>query len=529
MKPALQKTDVGTLNGTPDKRIYWSIISDYDLKTGVCELVDNAIDQWRINKRRAPLHVAIDLDVESQTLNVSDDAGGVPKDELRTLVAPGASMNDPDGVTIGIFGVGSKRAVVALAEMASIKTRHSDSECFQIDVTKEWIESPEWEIPYYRITGVSAGTTRIELLALRKQITEQDVKLLREHLAATYAGFLDRKSFELKVNDDLIQPQLFEKWAFPPGQSPKTAEFTLKLRDKIEVEVQLTAGLVTDRDPDTENYGVYFYCNDRLITKEVRTRDVGYFVSAQAGVPHFETSLCRCIVKLNGPAKSMPWNSSKSGINFGHSVFQAIQNPLIQLVSHFSALSRRMSDNWAEKVLPFTSGTVEKLSEKSILTGKKLALPPLPKFLRAKVETLKDKNKEVLKEKPWTLGLVEAFVAKELVERQKLETSGRIALILLDSTLEIALKDYIVNNEDLFDRKTYPLKELFAIGGRNKVLDAVMKRNPDLKILEKTKYYYEQRNKLIHERATVNVTNSEIENYQELVETVLTKLFGLKF
>src|SRR5690348_17101773 len=33
-----KKTEIGPVDGTPDKRMYWSIISDYGLKTGLCEL-----------------------------------------------------------------------------------------------------------------------------------------------------------------------------------------------------------------------------------------------------------------------------------------------------------------------------------------------------------------------------------------------------------------------------------------------------------------------------------------------------------
>ena len=39
------------LDATPEKRIFLSIISEYDLKRSICELIDNAIDLWSKNKR----------------------------------------------------------------------------------------------------------------------------------------------------------------------------------------------------------------------------------------------------------------------------------------------------------------------------------------------------------------------------------------------------------------------------------------------------------------------------------------------
>lgn len=124
------KREVKLIDGTPEKRLFWSIITDYSLTTSVCELVDNAIDIWTRNGKTSQLTVCIDLDVMNRIMRISDNAGGVRESELKLLVSPGATANDPDGATIGIFGVGSKRAVVALAENIRIKTRFGSKTSF---------------------------------------------------------------------------------------------------------------------------------------------------------------------------------------------------------------------------------------------------------------------------------------------------------------------------------------------------------------------------------------------------------------
>src|SRR5712692_12075528 len=110
MNTVTRKTEIEPIDGTPEKRMFWSIISDYDLKTGMCELVDNAIDLWTIAERPEKLSINITLDADRQLIAVHDNAGGVKHDELRLLIAPGGSRNDPDAEVIGIFGVGGKRA-----------------------------------------------------------------------------------------------------------------------------------------------------------------------------------------------------------------------------------------------------------------------------------------------------------------------------------------------------------------------------------------------------------------------------------
>ena len=48
-------------------------------------------------------------------------------------------------------------------------------------------------------------------------------------------------------------------------------------------------------------------------------------------------------------------------------------------------------------------------------------------------------------------------------------------------------------------------------------------------LLQKVSYYYNLRNKLIHERATVGITDEQVTDYRRTVELVLKKLFKLQF
>jgi hypothetical protein len=522
------KREVGLLDGTPEKRIYWSIISDYDLRTGICELLDNAIDMWVAGGRKKHLAIKLELDFDRQILRVLDTAGGVREENLRLLIAPGASSNDPLAPSIGVFGVGSKRAVVALAERVQIRTRYRTQKSYQIDLTTEWLESPDWEIPRFEIPDIAPGVTEIEMSALRKPISASELPNLCEHLAETYAVFLGDDSFQIVVNNQRLEPKHFEHWAYPPEYCPKQIPIELKLPGWGPVHIEITAGLIVDRIPAAENYGVYFYCNNRLVSKEIRSRDVGYFVTSEAGVPHPDASLCRAVVKIIGGARAMPWNSSKSAVNFDHPIFLAISRQLIQVVSHFTSLSRRLKNDWGEKVFKYEDGEVDASGSEDVTAAGRLILPKLPPANKNYIETLKAKNKLQLQEQPWALGLVEAIAAVDVITRQKFETKNRIALILLDSNFEIALKEFIVHRHDLFPPHKTDLQSLFY--RRNTVIAAVRKFIPiDQKVVDRVHHYYDFRNKLIHERATMSVGDTDIKNYGNLIKGILKTLFSLKF
>src|SRR5262249_17848268 len=154
----------------------------------------------------------------------------------------------------------------------------------------------------------------------------------------------------------------------------------------------------------------------------------GYFVTSEAGVPHPDASLCRVIVSLNGPAEAMPWNSSKSAINYAHPLFRTFRSTLISLVSYYSSLSRRLKADWEAAVYRHGEGNPVSVDEEDIRESGKVDLPSLPKVNRPKTERLRSINKRLIHDAPWTLGLIEAMSAVELISKQKFDTANRMAL-----------------------------------------------------------------------------------------------------
>ena len=520
------KREAKLLDGTPSKRSFWAIINDYELQTSICELIDNALDLYLKGKQLAPVAIRVDLDVERQVIRIEDTAGGVPEVDLDLLIRPGGTTNDRDQEIIGIFGVGSKRAVIALAEDVTIFSRHGIGTTFRIDIDNDWLVDESWHIPAYKADHIPEKTTIIELRKLRKPISEEDLEFLRTHLSQTYARYLMSRKFHISVNRTALEPIVFDNWAYPPSYGPRNMVFELPTDYGGKVRGEIVAGLVREKEPGGDDYGVYFYCNERLIAKEIKDKSVGY-ISGRAGIPHSDASLARVIVHLQGAAKDMPWNSTKSAISFAHPTFKAFQDTLIQVLHYYSSLSRGFRGRWEEDVFAHKSGKVQRLKIKDIKRIKKSYLPPKPRVLKHRIDHLRENNQQILKDQPWTVGLVEDIAAVELIRRQRYQTRNRIALILLDSTLEIAMKEFLVHTPGV-DLGGKTLEKLFE--RRSDVIKVVQKKvRIDQVTLRKIEHYYRLRNKLIHERATVEVTDEDIDNYSETVQHVLTLLFGLQF
>lgn len=522
------KKEVGRLIATPSKRLFLSIIADYDLNRSICELVDNGLDVWVRGGRSKKIAIKVTLDNEQNTIYVEDNAGGLPKSELQFIVGPGQTGSSPMDETIGIFGVGTKRAVVALAQDIKISTRYNTEPTYQVDFDEKWLEDEDWELPLYQVDNIDPGTTVVELQKLRVRITDDAIEQLRDHLSATYAKFLSASGVTITLNGKRITPEFFDGWSYPPDFEPRRYHGELKTAEGRAVRVEAIAGLSDESSPAGGEYGVYFYCNDRLIARALKTFEVG-FMKGYAGLPHPKVSLTKVLVSLNGDVQSMPWNSSKSDISTKHEVFQALHTWLTQAVKDYAALSRIWMGDWPDKVFQYDSGKMVDVPVDDFPTAKKSYLPPMPKSRPRYADVVTDANKNLAKKKPWVKGLYEGVIAADLIAKQHLEQRNRIALIVLDSTLEIAFKEFLVHDSG----KHYTDAELLNVFRTRHAVHNEIKKYPKVKLSadmwKKVAHFSDLRNKLIHQRATSGVSDTELEDFREVVEVGLKKLYKLKF
>ena len=94
------KKQVDTLDATPSKRLFLSIIADYDLNRSICELVDNALDVWVRGGRSSSIEIEISISIDQKTISVSDNAGGRMLRPGGPAQAGAARGLQPEGLAI---------------------------------------------------------------------------------------------------------------------------------------------------------------------------------------------------------------------------------------------------------------------------------------------------------------------------------------------------------------------------------------------------------------------------------------------
>lgn len=520
------KKFIEQVDATPIKNIYLSIIHDYDLKSALSELIDNAIDAWRATGRQDALEIDLSLDTEQQTITIRDNAGGVPKHDLHVLVSPGSASPTPINDPIGIFGVGSKRSVVALAGRIEISTRKGNEPTYHIEYDDAWIndDSGEWLLPVFQVTDIEKDTTLIELTKLRTLLTRADVDDLKAHISATYAYYLENENIWIAVDGTPMEPRFFHQWAYPPDYPPISFKKIINFGHEEQVQLTITAGLTLEERKLGGDYGVFVYCNRRLVARALRSVEVG-FVSGLAGVDHHAMNLARIIVDLYGPPRQMPWTSKKEGLYYAHPTFQAIREDVVAAVSNCTKWSKRLKPTFNTDVEPFTTGeiSVENLPVSNPIKNRMPAPPRVRKDARESIVTA---NRPQAYKFPFVKGLYESVIAVEVIQKQKMLTQrNRICWIILDSCVEIACKEYLVNIESsgISDDR---LQGLNRKSLQEEVEKHVLSDDP---IWRRFRYNYQIRNNFVHRKADATVSDDDIQSFLHDVKRFLNQGFGLIF
>ncbi len=523
---SLLKNDVFVedIDVTPDKKILESISSDIDLKKGILELVDNAIDEWKL-RGSASLKVQLTLDVGNKILVYSDNAGGIKEENLNMVIQPGGTTRKPEEISIGEFGIGLKRAIIALSRQAEVLSRFESMDTFKIIVDDSWTSSKSWKIPKYRTDLIAPSSSQINFSKIKFDLNLEVLTEVKRLLSETY-GLLLSKDFTLWVNEDEIKPTYFDRWAYPPKRRHPHTYRTFITVDGRKVNIDVTVGLMLESS-QTGEYGFDIYCNNRLILKNHKDPEIG-FTTSLLGNPHPTKAWFRGIVRIRGANVDMPWNSTKSGLDFSNPIFSGLKSKMLKLSKPYVQLSRRLAGDSAQQIARYTKGTIETIDltsqEELVITPDDV--PELPPGRRSQAEMLLNQNKSQIKKYPWTRGLVEnIYVVDLILKKVKLENKNRFALILLDTCLEVAFRDYVFRLTGIKFTKDQR-KEL----EKRENLNSVVKTKSGLpdEIWKRIDFFYELRCSLYHESGSQEVTDSDIENFREIVATVLSTLHGIE-
>ncbi len=331
---------IDEIDATPTKRLFIDILTrDLSVKACILDLIDNSVDSYIrneiIDRREIRLHISKD------EFRIFDNCGGIEHNFLKTTVFRfGADILQRDKPTLGIYGIGMKRAILKMGRKILMETDDGNSYCkIDLDID-EWVKSDDWKIPfeYFKDSGLSPDQkpyTKIKVTDLYDSIKNKFdlnsfVNNIKEEAIHTTYTFFITNNIDFYVNDDVkIEPFVIEA-RYDDLYKPT------KYQDSFEdVDFEITCFIDPRKGRTTKELGKRgwnVFCNKRLILAEDTTDTTGWSGDKE-DLPNYHPiyNEFRGILFIDSqdPSK-LPLNTSKTGLDTETPIYDYIRNKMIR-------------------------------------------------------------------------------------------------------------------------------------------------------------------------------------------------------
>lgn len=336
-----------TAKAVPTKQFFVSMLTrDISLDDAILDLIDNCLDGAlrlaggeEVDYRK---HF-VKIKLSKEQFSIEDNCGGIPREvAMEYAFKMGRETDDDrdaDTETIGMYGVGMKRALFKMGRDALVRTRCGD-DTFEVPITSEWLEDKDWtelpiNVPSRNKEKLTKPGTTIVVKDLYPGVARHFenaafVNEVKTAISHHFTMFLQR-GLKIDVNGETVRPVRVEVLVSERKDGPAPYVY----RKEIDgVLVSITVGLNTSRqyegDDDEEGdfagqrssatAGWTVLCNDRAVIVGDKSRLTGW----GDGVPmyHDQFIVITGIIEFRSKdAKKLPVTTTKRALDTSSNVW----------------------------------------------------------------------------------------------------------------------------------------------------------------------------------------------------------------
>lgn len=339
MKPT---TDTAT--AVPTKQFFVSMLTrDIKLEDAILDLIDNCLDgALRLGNGGKPDYsqFLVKITLAKNYFSIEDNCGGIPREVAKNYAFKmGREPNDnrdSDTETIGMYGVGMKRAIFKMGRNAIVKTRHG-SDTYEVPISAAWLDATNWDpLPINEPTepkekleepGTTIYVNDLNEGVARHFANPAFVNEVTTAISQHFTMFL-QWGFKIEINGEYVSPVHVEVLVSPREDGPAPYVFRKTTGD---VTVSITVGLNTsrrsegdDNDDDADfagqrasaTSGWTVLCNDRAVIVGDKSRLTGWGDLPLVPLYHPQFSVITGIVEFRAKdAMKLPVTTTKRALD----------------------------------------------------------------------------------------------------------------------------------------------------------------------------------------------------------------------
>lgn len=343
----MTKPSADQAQASPTKQFFVSMLTrDISLADAILDLLDNCLDGAMRLANGGPVDYAkhfVKIEIAKDHFSIADNCGGIPREVAKNYAFKMGREpdddRDADAETIGMYGVGMKRAIFKMGRNALVRTRHG-TDMFEVPITSQWLDAKNWDpLPINEPTEAKEklaepGTT-IYVTDLYEGVSrhfanaafENDV---RTAVAEHFTMFI-QWGLKVEINSKPVESVRVEVLVSPEEERPAPYIFQKTID---EVLVSITVGLNTskslgddedddagfERDRSSATAGWTVLCNDRAVIVGDKSRLTGW----GDGIPlyHPQFAIITGIIEFRSKhADKLPVTTTKRALDTSSNVW----------------------------------------------------------------------------------------------------------------------------------------------------------------------------------------------------------------
>jgi len=343
----MTKPSTDTAQASPTKQFFVSMLTrDISLADAILDLLDNCLDGALRLAHGAGVDYArhfVKIEIAEDHFSIADNCGGIPREVAKNYAFKMGREpdddRDSDAETIGMYGVGMKRAIFKMGRNALVRTRHG-KDTFEVPITSEWLDARNWDpLPINDPTEASenldAPGTTIYVCDLYEGVARHFSNAafeneVRTAIAEHFTMFL-QSGLKVEFNGAQVDPVRVEVLVSTDEARPAPYIFQKTIDDVI---VSITVGLNTgkslgddeeddagfERDRSSATAGWTVLCNDRAVIVGDKSRLTGW----GDGIPlyHPQFAIITGIIEFRSKrADKLPVTTTKRALDTSSNVW----------------------------------------------------------------------------------------------------------------------------------------------------------------------------------------------------------------
>lgn len=366
----------------PTKRFFVDMLTrDIELGDAILDLLDNCIDGVlrKINDNQdlqssSPYSgFEANITLNENYFQIVDNCGGMSLNLAENYAFRFGRPDDSRDVgipTVGVYGIGMKRALFKIGLDSVIESRHEDTH-FKVHITPKWLtQDVEWELPIDIVKddreGVADGVT-ITINKLHKGIQKSfdpsagNFAVPLKELIKTHYAYILKKGFKVTVNGEKITPADMRVLVDKTSSKQKISPYVYQAEYdgvKVEMVLGMYEKFATEDESEEMLYGIRsrstagwtIICNDRIVLNNDTTHLTGW---GEAGVPAYHSQFIAIsgVVKfISSDASKLPVTTTKRGIDQNSELYSSVKDIMREALKHFTSFTNQWKSQTEERV-----------------------------------------------------------------------------------------------------------------------------------------------------------------------------------